>query len=83
MNKIQVLKTLKDLKKKIYNSPKTLKDIATFESTISPSLCKSCQTKLNRIRGGNILNTAAKGNYFCKECNDIIIQKATEIFTRI
>jgi predicted SprT family Zn-dependent metalloprotease len=83
MNKFKLLKIIKETKKKIYNTPKTLKDISEFENNIKPLLCKSCQIKLIRVKGGNILNIVVKGNYFCKECNNIIAQKSTEIFIKI
>lgn len=83
INKIKALGIIKTFKKKINKNKELMKEIHNFERNIEPLLCNKCKVKLNRVKGGNIISIAAKGRYFCKECNDIIAKKSTEIFVRI
>jgi len=76
-------KFLSKIEQKIKNNKAILKEITDFETNIKPSLCKSCQIKLNRVNDGNILNIVSKGQYFCKECNNKISKKASEVFIKL
>ncbi len=83
MGKLQLFKIIKDTKRKLHKNTQVLKEINNFERNIEPFLCKKCKIKLRRVKGGNILTIAAKQRYFCKDCNNIISKKATEVFVGI